>query len=134
MSRIDLKNSVTVEQTIVPAAYTATETGDGVDLANSESAVVVFDVGAVANDDWTFAIQDADDNGSGSPDAGTWAAVAAAKLDGDVPDAPDANTVTLVGYRGVKRHLRVVATDGGSGDAAFGVGVLLSHQRVNPTS
>ncbi|MFP3908001.1 MAG: hypothetical protein ACLFWR_13305 [Acidimicrobiales bacterium] len=132
MSRLDIANAVAVEQTIVPAAYTATETGSGVDLANADAAAVIFNVGAVSNDDWTFEIQEADDDGSGSPDS--WDEVDASELDGTVPDGPSANTVTVVGYHGIKRHLRVVATDGGSGDAAFGVSVLLGRNRVQPTS
>lgn len=131
MSRIT-PSTATDEQTIVPAAYTATETGSAVDLAGSDEVTVVFSTGAVANDDFTFSIEVADDDGSGSPDAGTWAAAAAADLVGDVPDAPTANTVTEVGYRGISRHLRVVATDGGSGDATFAVNVRLGKQRVQP--
>lgn len=130
--RQDIKNAVAVDQDIVPAAYTSTQTGSGVDVVNAEKVAVIFNVGAVTDDAWTFEVQEAADDGSGSPD--TWAAVDAADLDGSVPDAPAANTVTKVGYYGVERHVRVVATDGGTGDATFGVSVLTAGHRVQPTA
>ncbi len=125
MSRTDIKNSVSVASTIAPGDYDATQTGTGVDLANADSAAVIFAVGAVANNDFTFAIQESDDNASFTP-------VSADDLDGTVPAAPVASAVTVVGYRGIKRYLRVVATDGGAGDAVFGVSVLTGKRRVQP--
>lgn len=126
--RNDIKNHLQVAQTLAPAARTATATGGGVDLANFDAAAVVFDVGTVTNDAFTFQLQESDDDGS----TDAYAAVAAADLDGAYPDAPTADTVTVIGYHGIKRWIRVVATDGGTGDASFGVSVVRAKGRVKP--
>jgi hypothetical protein len=128
--RSDIKSHIDTAECIRPDAHTATVTGQDVDLANFNAAAVVFQVGTVANNDFTFEIQEADDDGSGAPDS--YAAVAAADLDGTVPDAPTANTVTTVGYHGIKRWITVVATDGGAGDADLCVSVVRAKGRVKP--
>ncbi|MFW6091296.1 MAG: hypothetical protein ACODAF_05425 [Actinomycetota bacterium] len=127
--RQDIKNHISIAQSIAPGDHDSTQTGDGVDLANFDAAAVVFDVGTVTNDDWTFAIQESDDDG----DEDAYSAVDSDYLDGSTPDEPSSDTVTVVGYHGVKRWIRVVATDGGAGDAVFGVSVVRARGRVRPT-
>lgn len=128
--RQDIANHVSVAQTITPGAFTSTQTGSGVDLANFDAAAVVIDVGAVSDGAFSFEVQHAEDDGTGSPD--TWEAVADDDLDGSEPGSISANTVTTIGYHGIRRHLRVVATDGGTGDASFGASVLRAKGRVKP--
>ncbi|MFC4333868.1 hypothetical protein [Salininema proteolyticum] len=130
MSRTDIKNNVAVAESIRADQHTATVTGENVDLAGFDAAAVVFQVGTVANNDFTFEVQEADDDGTGSPD--TYSAVASDDLDGTAPDAPSANTVTTVGYHGIKRWLRVVATSGGTGDVNMCVSVLEAKPRTLP--
>lgn len=130
MSRTDIKSSVGIAECIRAAQHTATVTGQDVDLAGFSAAAVVFQVGAVANDAFTYEIQAADDDGTGAPD--TYAPVAAEDLDGTVPDAPTANTVTIVGYHGIQKWLRVVATDGGTGDVNMCVSVMRGKPRKLP--
>ncbi|MFM9634376.1 hypothetical protein ACKI10_43345 [Streptomyces galilaeus] len=124
--RNDVKNHLSLAQSIVPAAYTATATGTGVDLANFDAAAVVINVGAVANNAFSVEVQESDALASG------YTAVANADLDGTEPATLTASTVTVIGYRGIKRYIRAVATDAGTGDAAFGVTVVRAAGREKP--
>lgn len=130
--RTDIKNNIAIAQTIAPANHQATVTGDDVDLAGFDSAAVVIDVGTVTADDFAIEVQHADDDGSGAAD--TYEAVTADDLDGTEPATLTADGVVVIGYHGVKRWLRVVATDGGTGNADFGVSVVRGAPRVKPTS
>lgn len=127
MSTMDLANKISPVETISPDQHTATQTGDAVDREGFHSAAVVLQVGTVADDAFSVEVQEADDDGSGSPD--TWAAVDDDDLDGTEPGTLTADTITVIGYRGNKRHLRVVATDDGTADANFGAVVVLGNPR-----
>ncbi|MFC8008908.1 hypothetical protein [Streptomyces cinereoruber] len=124
--RSDIKNSLDVAVTLAPAARTDTATGTGVDLANFDAAAVVITTGAVANGAFSVEIQESDTVGSG------YTAVANADLDGAEPATLTASTVTVIGYHGIKRYIRAVATDAGTGDASFGVSVIRGKGRVKP--
>ncbi|MEU7348351.1 hypothetical protein ABZ778_31500 [Streptomyces bacillaris] len=124
--RTDIKNSLSVVSTLAPAARTDTATGTGVDLANYDAAAVVITTGAVANAAFSIEIQESDASGSG------YTAVADADLDGTEPATLTASTVTVIGYHGIKRYIRAVATDAGTGDASFGVDVIRGKGRVKP--
>lgn len=124
--RNDIKNHISVAQTLVPAARTATATGSAVDLAGFDAVAVVVNVGAVTDGSFSIEVQESDASGSG------FAAVASADLDGTEPATLTANTQTVIGYHGIKRYLRAVATDAGSGDAAFAVTVVRGAGRVKP--
>lgn len=124
--RTDIKNSLDVVTTLAPAAQTATATGTAVDLANYDAAAVVITTGAVANNAFSIEIQESDTSGSG------YTAVATADLDGTEPATLTASTVTVIGYHGIKRYIRAVATDAGTGDASFGVTVIRGKGRVKP--
>ena len=109
----EIRNSVA--STIRPQAATATVTGSTVDLKGYDAATVILDVGAWTDGTHTFSAEEAEDDGTGSPD--TWAAVADADLDGTEPvvdGATDDDTVVAIGYRGNARFLRVVNTITGS--------------------
>ncbi|THA78408.1 hypothetical protein E6R60_05860 [Streptomyces sp. A0642] len=122
--RTDIKNSLDVITTLTPAARTAAATGTAVDLANYDAAAVVITTGAVANGAFAVEIQESDASGSG------YTAVANADLDGTEPATLTASTVTVIGYHGIKRYLRVVTT--GTADASFGVTVIRGKGRVKP--
>ncbi|WP_433406871.1 hypothetical protein [Streptomyces sp. CA-146814] len=124
--RTDIKNSLSVVSTLAPAARTDTATGTAVDLANYDAAAVVITTGAVANAAFSIEIQESDQSGSG------FTAVATEDLDGTEPATLTATTVTAIGYHGIKRYIRAVATDAGTGDAAFGVTVIRGKGRVKP--
>ncbi|MBK5994914.1 hypothetical protein JHN53_25375 [Streptomyces sp. MBT58] len=124
--RTDIKNSLSVVSTLAPAARTDTATGTAVDLANYDAAAVVITTGAVANAAFSIEIQESDVSGSG------YTAVANENLDGTEPATLTATTVTVIGYHGIKRYIRAVATDAGTGDASFGVSVIRGKGRVKP--
>ncbi|MFF9146328.1 hypothetical protein ACF1BN_15855 [Streptomyces sp. NPDC014861] len=124
--RSDIKNNIDVVTTLTPAARTDTATGTGVDLANYDAAVIVVSTGTVANGAFSIEVQESDALASG------YTAVANADLDGAEPATLTASTVTTIGYHGIKRYIRVVATDAGTGDASFGVSVIRGHGRVRP--
>lgn len=124
--RTDIKNHIAVAQTLVPAARTATATGSAVDLAGFDAAAVVISTGAVTDGSFSIEVQESDASGSG------YTAVATADLDGTEPATLTANTVTVLGYHGIKRYIRAVATDAGPGDAVFEVAVIRGNGRVKP--
>lgn len=122
----DIKNNISVASTIVPAAYTATTTGTGVDLAGYDAAAVVIVTGAVTSGDFSVEVQESDALASG------YTAVANADLDGTEPATIAASAVTEIGYLGRKRYIRVVATDTAAADAVFGVHVVRANPRKRP--
>jgi hypothetical protein len=124
--RNDIKNHLAIAQTIEPGNYQATETGTGVDLAGFDAAAVVITVGTATDTGFSFEVQESDASGSG------YTAVATADLDGTEPTTAVAAAVTVLGYHGIKRYVRVVATDTGTGNADFGVAVVRGAGRVKP--
>jgi len=102
----DLKNSIAVASSLRPASRTAAVNGTGVDRAGFEASVVILDLGAIGGTtpSFTFEVQESTDNS-------VFTAVAAADLDGGQPAAfTTGDSVTEIGYRGVKRYLRVAIT------------------------
>ena len=101
----DLKNNVSVVQSLLPASRTAAVNGAGVDLQGFNSACVVVDAAASGgtSPDFTFEVQESDDNS-------TFTAVADADLQGSEPQITGANdnAVYRVGYVGYKRYIRSV--------------------------
>lgn len=125
----DIVNDIGVAHSLAPATRTAGATGAAVDLALWDAACVVVHVGSYTDGTHTIEVQEADDDGSGA--AGSFTAVADADLDGAEPviDASgDANSVFEVGYKGAKRHLRVVVTTSGTtSGATYGATVVRGH-------
>lgn len=132
--RGDIKNAIDTGQSVPPGTHTASQDGSAVDLANFHAAAVVLDVGAYTDGTHDFTIEHAEDDGAGSPD--TWETVPTDDLDGSLPTvdaAGDANTVTEVGYHGIRRHLRVTTTvSGTTNGAGYGVSVVRGKSRTQP--
>lgn len=103
---MDTKQIQDVVNSLAPAARTATANGTGVDLANFDSATAVLVVGTITDGTHTPALQESDDNS-------TFTAVAAADLIGSL-SVLASNTNQRVGYRGVKRYVRVAVTVAGA--------------------
>lgn len=110
MSRTDIKNNLSVAQSLAPASQADPAlpvNGTGVDLAGYDAAMAVIDTGTItgAGGTLTFEVQESSDNV-------TFTAVADADLDGTEPAvaAANDNTVYEIGYRGIKRYLRVSIT------------------------
>ncbi|MEW2635257.1 hypothetical protein AB0903_27335 [Streptomyces sp. NPDC048389] len=129
--RNDIKNHLTVEQSLAPASRTAAVDGTGVDLAGFDAAMVVIDAGASGGTtpSFTFEVEDSDDDS-------TYAAVAAADLDGTEPVITGANdeAVYTLGYHGIKRYLRVAITavSGTSPTLLCSASVVRGKGRVKP--
>ncbi len=103
MSRLDNVNDISVAQSLVPAARTAAANGTGVDLAGYNAAAVVITSGTITDGTlYTFEVQESDDNSA-------FTAVADADLIGTEPAlaATDDNVVREIGYKGIKRYIRV---------------------------
>lgn len=131
MTTRDLKSAVTVTQSLAPAARTASANGTGVDLRGYDSAVVIFDLGLYTGGEFTFSIEESDDDS-------TYTTVASADRQGSLPtlgSTNDDNRVVRVGYAGTKRYIRAVCTTGSpTGDAVFGALVCASHPHNAPTA
>lgn len=99
---MDIKQTQDVQNSLAPAARTATANGTGVDLANFASATVAFVVGTITDGTHTPSVEESDDNS-------VYTAVAAADLIGSLSNLTS-NTNQRVGYRGTKRYIRAKTT------------------------
>ncbi|MFD9064190.1 hypothetical protein ACFVZ3_22005 [Kitasatospora purpeofusca] len=127
--RTDIVNHIDPSPSLHPAARTASANGTGVDLANYDAAVVLIQAGAWTDGTHTYELQDSDDNSA-------FLAVADAYLDGTEPVVSSGGTasqVYKVGYRGVRRYLRVAVTVAGATTGAVGAAVVVRGKpRVKP--
>ncbi|MFJ7049043.1 hypothetical protein ACIQVC_37395 [Streptomyces sp. NPDC101112] len=130
----DAYNNLLVKASLAPAAArTASANGTAVDRAEDSSmyqdALVVIAVGTVTDGTHTFEVQDSDDNSS-------WAAVDSAYLQGSEPAVTSSTdeTVYEIGYKGIKRYLRVITTVTGSPATGglYSALVVLANPRVAP--
>lgn len=132
MASRSVKQDITVEQSLAPAARTASADGSGVDLRGYESATALIDAGAWTDGTFTFELQESDDDV-------TYSAVADADLVGTEP-VIDAATEDLVvhelGYIGSKRFVRVSVTVGGTPvtGMVFGASILRSNPKYAPVN
>lgn len=121
----DTKNSMDAVTTLAPAARTAVANGTGVDLANFDGALVVFQVGAITDGTHTPKIQESDDNS-------TFTDVSAEDLIGSLTDLAS-NVNQRVGYVGTKRYIRAaVNVSGATNGGMYGALVVRSHARKYP--
>ncbi|MDG4756056.1 hypothetical protein O7630_34495 [Micromonospora sp. WMMD718] len=134
--RSDLKNDLALAQSLKAtnqADPAVPVNGTGVDLAGYDAAVVCIDAGAItgAGASLTFEVQHSDDNVA-------FTAVPAADLDGTAPVVTSANhnQVFKIGYRGIKRYLRVsiTAKAGTTPTMACAAAVVRGKPRVRPAA
>lgn len=127
MAKRDLYNNIGVTASIVPAVYTATATGTGVDVRGFQSATVVINTGAVvASGLFTPKLQESDDNSA-------WSDVATTDLLGTFANLA-ASTAVRVGYKGSKRYLRPVLTYVSGTSIAAGAVIVLGHAELAPVA
>lgn len=121
----DIKNSFDAQTTVAPASRAATVNGSGVDLSNFDSAMVVFQVGAITDGTHTPKLQESDDNS-------TFTDVAAEDSLGALTNlASGANQ--RIGYAGTKRYVRAVVTvSGATSGGVYGSLVVRGHARKYP--
>lgn len=124
----DLVSRIAATHSLAPAARTASANGTGVDLANTDSAVVVFHTGTITDGTHTTSVDESDDNAA-------FTAVAAADLIGTAPviNNTKSNTALTVGYVGKKRYIRAsVAVAGTTTGGVYGASVLAGKRRKQP--
>lgn len=110
MSRLDLKSNIGVVRSLAAANRadpSVPVNGAGVDLAGYDSALVVIEAGVItgAGATLTFEVQESDNNTD-------FTAVADTDLAGAEPVVAAANDdqIHLVGYKGIRRYIRVSIT------------------------
>jgi hypothetical protein len=117
---------------ITPVVMTTSDSdGADVDVSAAESAEFCYFCGTQGGTSSDLIMEEADDDGAGSPD--TYATIADADLVGG------ANTITITtandaqvhtrGYRGTKKWIRATAVDNTSGNIPIAGCVLVGHQR-----
>jgi hypothetical protein len=132
--RSDLKNDLAPAQSLKAtnqADPAVPVNGTGVDLANFDAAVVLIDAGAIvgAAASLTFEVQHSDDNAA-------FTAVPDGELDGAEPVITAANDdqIHKIGYKGIKRYLRVsiTAKAGTTPTMPVSASVVRGKPRVRP--
>jgi hypothetical protein len=121
----DLYSRIAVSQSIAPQVISSgAVSGTGVDLLGHNSAMVVFNFGAVAGSGvLNCKVQESADNS-------TFTDVAAADLEGSITNPATAATVQRVGYKGASRYIRAVATLASGTSVACGATVDLGRGHI----
>lgn len=124
----DLNSNIDVVASLAPATRTnGTANGAAADLQGFNSAVLVFQSGALTDGTHTPSVEASDDNV-------TFTAVPAAELSGALA-ALSANSVQRVGYIGSKRYLRpVITTAGATSGGLSAAAVVRGHPAIAPTA
>jgi hypothetical protein len=126
----DTFHDTAVVASLVPAVQAATLKGSTVDVAGYGSALMVVNTGAIASDgDYSITMQHSDT----TTDA-DFANVAAADLNGELPDTLEASTVYRQGYIGKKRYVRAVITKAGGTSIAAGAVFVLGSPQLAPVA
>ncbi len=129
MALRDSKNRISVAQSLVPAARTATATGITVDLQGFGSAMAVFNFGVWTDGTHTPSLQHSSDNV-------TFVTCDSNSLNGafvPVSSGAGSSTVQKIGYTGGYRYVRAVLTiAGATAGAVANALVLRSHAGQSP--
>ncbi|MFE2555973.1 hypothetical protein ACFXGT_08045 [Streptomyces sp. NPDC059352] len=128
----DAYSNITVRETLSIATRTASANGTGVDRAGGgamfQDALVIVHTGTITDGTHAVDVQESDDNSS-------FTSVAASELQGTEPSivAADDNKMYVVGYKGLKRYLRVAVTASGTtSGGVYGASVVLANPRTAP--
>ncbi|MFI8531798.1 hypothetical protein ACIGMX_16350 [Streptomyces aquilus] len=128
----DAYSNITVRETLAIATRTASANGTGVDRYASgaafQDALVIVHTGTITDGTHAIDVQESDDNT-------TFTSVAASELQGTEPSigASDDNKMYVVGYKGLKRYLRVAVTASGTtSGGTYGASVVLANPRTAP--
>jgi hypothetical protein len=126
-------------QSIDPADYTATKTGDEVDLTNAieGSVMIVVNIGAVTTADathyFTFTVTEASATGGSFSAADSTQYSTKDSWDRIVNATSEANAVKVFNFIPSEPFIKVVATETGTAQALFGATVLFK-KRHQPAS
>ena len=140
MASEDLFNNVEIREALPTAAITSdtTTVGAELDTKGFESALIAIQSGVVTDGTFIPLLEEADDDGSGSPAA--FSAVADADMIPQVAAevgaqfvAADDNTVAKIGYRGNKRWLRLsIVSTGTTTGALLSASLIMNEARHLP--
>lgn len=128
MSLRDLKNKITISQSIAPAVRNANVNGTGVDLQGFNSAVAEISSGADVDGTHVPVLEEGDTLG------GAYTVVAATDLQGAFSADLGANTVERVGYIGNKRFIRMQVNSGGVTGLAYGANIIRGNPDQSPVA
>lgn len=122
----DLRSEIDVVNSLAPDGdRTSSANGSGVDLANCDSAVIVFHAGTITDGTHTPKVQESDDNA-------TFTDVAAADLIGTLSNITS-NSMQRVSYIGSKRYVRaVVSVTGATTGGMYTASVIRGRARKQP--
>lgn len=132
-------NHVRTKASLAIAARTAAANGTAVDRQLSgasgtnewySSAMLLVHTGAITDGTHAITLEVSDDNSS-------WAAAAAADIQGSLPSigSTDDDKLYEIGYTGNKRYLRAVTTPSGTTTGGvYGATILLGFPNVLPVS
>jgi hypothetical protein len=140
MAEYDLKSYLSPVPTIPFVSYGGggAVNGASVNLSGFESAIVVTAAGQLGGGTVDFIVEEADDDGTGSPD--TFTTVTDANLHGVVADlqllnGTDEDLVHSVGYMGKKEWIRVRNVEGAAWTTMIhGAIIIRGNPRVVPTT
>lgn len=132
MTTRELKSELApTTESLAPASRTATVNGASADLRGYDSALVVINRGAAGGTtpSFTFEVQESDDDS-------TFTAVADGDLDGTEPVVTAAGVPVEIGYKGVKRYLRVAITavSGTAPTLLCSANIHRGHAHVSPAN
>lgn len=136
----DLANNVNVTQSIVPIVLAADANGASADLQGYESATIILDVGIEGitlstTNKIEFILEDSTDNSTFTAVTGatnvTNTSIGATGIFFTADGNADIPAVSVIGYMGGARYLRVVADFSGTHGTGTPVGatIVASHPR-----
>uniref|UniRef100_UPI003BAAB2BC hypothetical protein n=1 Tax=Stappia sp. TaxID=1870903 RepID=UPI003BAAB2BC len=127
--RKDLYSNFAVVQAVASGSKSDAADGADVDLQGFYSALFVVNTGTISGaGDFTFKLQESDEEGTGYED------VAADDVIGEAPDTMAATSAYKLGYRGSKRYVRLAITKAGGTSIQVGAVAILGHANQAPVA
>lgn len=123
----DNNSILDVNESVRPAVHAGSVNGEGVDLRESNAALIAISIGAItgSSGDASVTLEESDDNS-------TYTDVADADILGAEPIALADNTAYQFGYSGTKRYVRAVLDTAGETNVAGSVTVIRGELDRSP--
>ncbi len=119
-----MKSNVDIVKSVNPAVHNADQTGSSVDLSGYDAALAIIISGALTDGTHTPKLQE-------SSDDVTYTDVDSTDLEGSFSNIA-ANAVQRVGYKGMKRYVRVYVTSSGTTGCIYGASLLRGEPALAP--
>ena len=129
--KYEIASQSKVAISIAPAVQKANTTGNAVDVSGALEASVIITVGAYVDTTFSFKLVESDDDSN-------YTDVASSDIYGtpiSVATTNDAAQTGIIGYKGYKKYIKVVATKGGTASTGnlISAVVVLNGCRHCPT-